>query len=57
VAYCHYRHIVHRDLKLDNVVLESDNIESNLKVIDFGTSKMFKPKEHMAELMGTVYNY
>lgn len=44
----------HRDLKLENLVLESDDIESNLKVIDFGTCKIFKAKEIMKEITGSV---
>jgi len=66
VAYCHSKKIVHRylyyrafqyrDLKPENLVLESNDIESNIKVIDFGTSKMFQPKEAMKEILGTVTN-
>ena len=62
VAYCHTKHIVHRfvlpsrasDLKPENLVLEAHDIESNLKVIDFGTSKVFKPRERLKEILGTV---
>jgi len=41
-------------LKPENLVLESDDLESNVKVIDFGTSTIFRPSEKMKELMGTV---
>lgn len=64
VVYCHSRSIVHRyryqpcqprsDLKPENLVLENNHIESNLKVIDFGASKLFAKKEVMRDLMGTV---
>ncbi len=64
VAYCHAKNVVHRyyymvtdagsDLKLENLVLESDDIESNVKVIDFGTSRIFKNKERMQDIAGTV---
>jgi calcium-dependent protein kinase len=54
VSYCHALHIVHRDLKPENLVLESDDIESNVKVIDFGTSTMFKSTEKLRDIMGTV---
>lgn len=43
-----------RDLKLENLILENDDIQSNLKVIDFGTCKIFKPKEIMKEITGSV---
>jgi len=55
VVYCHEKNIVHRDLKLDNIVLESDDIEGNIKVIDFGTSRIFKARERLREIMGTVF--
>lgn len=54
VAYCHSKNIVHRDLKPDNLVLENSDIESNVKIIDFGTSKIFQSRERMRTVMGTV---
>lgn len=33
IAYCHGHNVVHRDLKLENVVFEDDSIDSELKVI------------------------
>ncbi len=44
-----------RDLKLENLILESDDIESNIKIIDFGTCKIFKRRERMRDIMGTVW--
>jgi len=46
---------LNRDLKPENLVLQNPDINSNLKVIDFGTSTVFKKKGHMNELLGTVY--
>lgn len=37
VEYCHNRGIVHRDLKLENLLL-NDETERKIKVIDFGIS-------------------
>jgi len=57
VNYCHKYKIVHRDMKPENLVLENDDIEGNLKIIDFGTSRIFKSTERMKELLGTVRKY
>lgn len=35
-------------------MLEEDDIESNLKVIDFGTCTILKDKTFMHEIAGTV---
>lgn len=37
--YLHTRNIVHRDLKLENVVYTSKDPNSDIKIIDFGLSK------------------
>ena len=55
VVYCHKHGICHRDLKPENLLLEEDSIDSNIKVIDFGTSKFFKQNEKMSEKFGTPY--
>lgn len=38
VAYCHEKGIVHRDLKLENILFASDSPDSPVKIIDFGFS-------------------
>jgi calcium-dependent protein kinase len=55
IKYCHEVHIVHRDLKPENILLESIKPEARLKIIDFGTSQHFKPKEKMKKFIGTSY--
>ena len=55
VAYCHANNVVHRDLKLENIVFESDSPQSELKLIDFGLSQCYKPKEVMHKYVGTSY--
>ncbi|OMJ79034.1 hypothetical protein SteCoe_21017 [Stentor coeruleus] len=54
IAYCHSNNIVHRDLKLENLLLDSDSPDALLKIIDFGTSQIFKPRIHMTEKYGTI---
>lgn len=37
VAYCHGLGVIHRDIKLENLVLENDSETAALKLVDFGT--------------------
>ena len=44
-----------RDLKPENILYESNKKNSLLKIIDFGTSKIFENNERMSQKFGTVY--
>eukprot|EP01032_Pedospumella_encystans_P015723 gene15723-17969_t len=55
IAYCHANNVVHRDLKLENFLFENGSPQSELKLIDFGLSQYFKPKEIMHNSVGTPY--
>ena len=46
LAYCHSKGILHRDIKLDNILLDSTG---RVKLCDFGVSKVVKPNERMTE--------
>lgn len=52
VAYLHDLGIVHRDLKPENILC-GENLE-DLKIADFGLSKMILPKETMDTACGTL---
>ena len=39
MKYLHEKGIVHRDLKLDNILIDKDNI---IKIADFGFAKYYK---------------
>ncbi|XP_050547807.1 serine/threonine-protein kinase SIK2-like [Daktulosphaira vitifoliae] len=50
VEYCHNRHVVHRDLKAENLLLDS---HMNIKIADFGFSNYFTPGEQLATWCGS----
>ena len=57
IKYCHKMHIIHRDIKPENVMIEKR--ESNgclqVKLIDFGTAKIFQEKNKENGLVGSSY--
>lgn len=56
VAFLHSRNICHRDLKLENWVLESGkDVWSPLKLIDFGLSTHFTPGHRLSRVVGSSY--
>jgi calcium-dependent protein kinase len=71
IVYCHSKSIVHRffffclffdslfvrDLKPENLLLESKKSNSPVKVIDFGTSRKFSSNIKMSKRLGTVLIY
>ncbi|XP_067827071.1 serine/threonine-protein kinase SIK2-like isoform X2 [Heptranchias perlo] len=50
VEYCHNRKIVHRDLKAENLLLDSS---MNIKIADFGFGNFYKPGEPLATWCGS----
>ncbi|XP_041030478.1 serine/threonine-protein kinase SIK2a isoform X1 [Carcharodon carcharias] len=50
VEYCHNRKIVHRDLKAENLLLDSN---MNIKIADFGFGNFYKPGEPLATWCGS----
>eukprot|EP00957_Ditylum_brightwellii_P127737 9741340-Ditylum_brightwellii.AAC.1 len=55
LSYLHSKGIIHRDLKLENILFESKDANSNIKIIDFGLSKHFQPGERHKEYVGSLY--
>ena len=55
VFYFHSKNIVHRDLKPENILYESKKAEAQVKITDFGTSRVFMKNEELTNTYGTVY--
>jgi MAP/microtubule affinity-regulating kinase len=50
VAYCHSMHVVHRDLKAENLLLDAN---LNIKVADFGFANCFTPGQNLNTWCGS----
>ncbi|EEC81678.1 hypothetical protein OsI_25240 [Oryza sativa Indica Group] len=48
--YCHHNMVVHRDLKLENILMDS---EMNVKIVDFGFSKFFRHNKVLSASCGS----
>jgi serine/threonine protein kinase len=54
IYYLHSYGIAHRDLKLENILMMDDTNETQLKLVDFGLSKMIGPNETSTDPFGTL---
>jgi len=50
--YCHRNSIVHRDLKIENILISKTG---DIKIIDFGLSNLFSPRAHLKTFCGSLY--
>ncbi|KAJ3374160.1 Serine/threonine-protein kinase par-1 [Allomyces arbusculus] len=50
VDYCHALHIIHRDLKAENLLLDAS---MNIKIADFGFSNQFSPGQRLNTWCGS----
>jgi len=61
INHCHQNKVVHRDIKPDNILVESvQNFKGetenwNIKIIDFGISTKFDPSKKLTKGIGTPY--
>lgn len=54
VYFIHSYGIAHRDLKPENVLMTSDGNDADIKILDFGLSKIICPQEKCNEPYGTL---
>ncbi|KAJ4296438.1 Serine/threonine-protein kinase [Kalmusia sp. IMI 367209] len=50
--YCHRNSIVHRDLKIENILISKTG---DIKIIDFGLSNLFSPRNLLKTFCGSLY--
>ncbi|XP_063670244.1 serine/threonine-protein kinase 17A isoform X2 [Pan troglodytes] len=53
VHFLHTRDVVHLDLKPQNILLTSESPLGDIKIVDFGLSRILKNSEELREIMGT----
>ncbi|CAN0031766.1 unnamed protein product [Pylaiella littoralis] len=60
LRYLHDRHIAHRDLKLENILIEAGDAEGNgtptVKLVDFGLSAIYQENGVSTDVLGS-WNY
>jgi calcium-dependent protein kinase len=57
VYYIHSYGIIHRDLKPENILLTDDTDDADIRLLDFGLSKIIGPNEKCHESLGTIVNF
>ena len=55
VVHCHKQGVVHRDIKLENLLFTSrDEADRKVKLTDFGISRVLTAGQKVSEVCGTL---
>lgn len=54
IYYLHQFGIAHRDIKLENILMENNSDTAQAKLVDFGLSRILGPSETSTEPFGTL---
>lgn len=57
IYFIHSFGIVHRDMKPENILMTDKTDKADIRVLDFGLSKIIGPKEKCTEPYGTLVSY
>jgi serine/threonine protein kinase len=55
IIHCHNQGICHRDIKLQNILLENHSSDAQIKIIDFGNAVRFIGCTPLKKVVGTTY--
>lgn len=53
VKYLHDNNIYHRDLKIENIIVNKQKEKITCKLIDFGFAVHLQPNQHISKIFGT----
>eukprot|EP00605_Chrysophyceae_sp_TOSAG23-4_P002825 GSChrysophyteH1.ASY1.ANO1.3110.1 assembled CDS len=53
IRYIHSRGVIHRDIKPENLILNKKNLDSNIKIVDFGFATLTDEQDKLNFLCGT----
>jgi serine/threonine protein kinase len=54
LEYCHNKNIIHRDLKPENILMTDLSMQADIRLLDFGLSKIVGNDEKCTEPYGTL---
>jgi len=54
IYYIHSYGIAHRDIKPENILMTDNSEEADIRLLDFGLSKIIGPNQHCTEPYGTL---